>query len=422
MAEFFEMPQASPTMEVGTLLSWRKSEGDKLEPEDVLAEVETDKAAMEIEVFDPGYLIKILVEEGEEVPAGHPIAIVGPDPAADVSALIAKAKDMGAGAAPSGGGQPSPPPAAAPAAQQAPAATGVVAFEWHGKKLDPSIMEMPVSFGADIAPDVRAGPAARRAAHEHHVNLATVQGTGAHGRVLRGDVELTLQPSASVSNDLVVRNSQMRKTIAKRLLAVHTDAPTFYLTAAYDCDALVAFRSQLKAAGERISYNDILIKACARALRDVPEVNASWGEQAITRWGGVHIGVAVAIEDGLITPVVRDADRKPLAMIGAEIRDLAGKARERKLTAEQYTGSTFTISNLGMMGIEEFTAIINPPEAAIMAVGAMAREAVVTDAGIVSMWRMRVTLTCDHRVVDGALGARFLTAVRRYIEAPALLA
>jgi pyruvate dehydrogenase E2 component (dihydrolipoamide acetyltransferase) len=438
MAEIFVMPQASPTMEVGTILAWRKAEGDSLQPQDVIAEVETDKAAMEIEVFDDGILLKILVPEGEEVPAGAPIAIIGLSADEDISALIEEAK--AAGKAPAAAEAPAEPAAAEPAAQPSPAKApmpaakvGLTAASWDGRPVHDSIMEMPDfvyeaanSPSADVPRSVRAAPAARRAARELNVDISTVAGTGPRGRVLREDVEKARsQPAAVVAAgpaDEIVRNSQMRKTIARRLKSVWLDAPVFYLTAQFNCDQMVTFRSQLKAAGVKVSYNDLVVKACARALREVPAVNASWAEDAITRHGSVHIGIAVALPDGLITPVIRDADRKGLATISTETRDLATRARDRKLAPGEYQGSTFTISNLGMMGIEQFTAIINPPEAVILAVGSMQQEPVVVDGQLTVGWRMKVTLTCDHRVVDGALGAEFLQAVRRYIENPALLA
>jgi pyruvate dehydrogenase E2 component (dihydrolipoamide acetyltransferase) len=314
------------------------------------------------------------------------------------------------------------------------AKVGLTAPSWAGKDVNSAIMEMP-SFAyeapqaavADLPRSVRAAPAARRAARELGVDLTTVSGTGPRGRVLREDVEKAhSKPAAAAAPagpaDEVVRNSQMRKTIARRLKSVWLDAPVFYLTAQFNCDNLVPFRSQLKAAGVKVSYNDLVVKACAKALRDVPAVNASWAEDAITRHGAVHIGMAVALPDGLITPVVRNADQKGLGTIATETRDLATRARDRKLGPDEYQGSTFTISNLGMMGIEQFTAIINPPEAVILAVGSMQQEPVVVDGALSVGWRMKVTLTCDHRVVDGALGAEFLQAVRRYLETPALLA
>jgi pyruvate dehydrogenase E2 component (dihydrolipoamide acetyltransferase) len=455
MAEFFLMPQASPTMEAGTILSWKKAEGAVLSPSDVLAEVETDKAAMEIEIFDKAVLLKILVAAGESAPAGQPIAIIGKSIGEDYSALLAS---LSAGAPPAAA--PAPVVAPAPATVVAPAPVTVTATggsspaappiapkgasapsrtsppTWAGRPLIHGIMEQHLfEPGSDVSGSaegrVRAAPAARRAAHELGVDLANVQGTGPRGRVVRADVEaaarptappLTTAPAAPPAFELV-RNSQMRKTIAKRLRVAWQEAPAFFLSARLDCDRLVSFREQLVGAGLKVSYNDLLIKACARALREVPEVNASWGEEAITRHAAVHIGVAVALPDGLITPVIRNADQKGVARIADEMRDLAGRARERKLQPDEYTGSTFSISNLGMMGIEHFTAILNPPEALILAAGSLQREPVVDASGALTTgWRMKVTLTCDHRVVDGALGARFLQVVRRYIENPALLA
>lgn len=444
MATFFEMPQASPTMTSGVLLAWKKKEGDALAPQDAIAEVETDKAAMDVEVFEKGWLLKQLAAEGEEVPAGMPIAILGSRPDEDVSALLA---EFAARKAASGKGSsavaptPAPAPAPAPAPTPAPviaappppepspraSAAGFVPYTWRGAALDAAIMEPEVSWEAST-PRVRASPAARRAAREHNRDLATVSGTGPRGRVTRADVErASTAPAAAPARpagrpDEVVRNSQMRKTIARRLTEVWQSAPSFYLTASFACDALVDFRSHLKNAGLATTYNVILVKAVAAALRDVPEVNASWGPDAITRHGAVSVGVAVALPDGLITPVVRDADTKGLRALTAEIADLTERARNLKLKPEEYQGSTFTISNLGMMGIDHFTAILNPPEACILAVGALGQEPVVENGQLVARWRMRVTLTCDHRVVDGALGARFLGALRSYVEHPALLA
>ena len=255
--------------------------------------------------------------------------------------------------------------------------------------------------------------------------------SGPHGRVMSEDVRAAAESrtrpvsassvAASVASE-EIPHSNMRKTIAKRLKAVYLDAPTFFLTATLNCDAMVDFRSQLKAAGVKVSYNDIVIKAAARALRDVPAVNASWSEAAITRHGQVDIGMAVALDGGLITPVIRSADTLGLSTIATQTRALAGRARDLKLKPEEYQNSTFTISNLGMMQIEHFTAIINAPNAAILAVGSLQQEPVVVDGALTVGWRMKVTMTCDHRVIDGALGASFLQALRKYIENPALLA
>ncbi len=439
MAEFFEMPQASPTMEAGTILAWRKAEGDALAPQDVIAEVETDKAAMEIEVFDAGFLLKILATEGDEVPAGQPIAIIGSSADEDIAPLLAELARAPAPEAPtSQAPEPTiaePEPVASPAAPPAPSSPGLQPFTWQGQAIDASIMESPVGFAlaeAEIplaSGKVRASPAARAAAREHRIDLATVPGSGPRGRVTRQDVEAATRAHSAggrsralaAAPSTTVKLSQMRKTIAKRLTQAYLGAPSFFLTVNFDVERLVAFRGQLKEAGIKVSYNDFVIKACARALRDVPAVNASWGDGVIEQHHRADIGVAVALDGGLITPVVRAADTKDLADIATEVRELAGRARDRKLKPEEYTGGTFTISNLGMYDIEQFTAILNPPEACILAVGTLQQEPVVVDGALTVGWRMRATLTCDHRVVDGALGAVFLQAVRRYLENPVLL-
>jgi pyruvate dehydrogenase E2 component (dihydrolipoamide acetyltransferase) len=457
VAEFFEMPQASPTMEVGTVLSWKKAEGDSLSPQDVLAEVETDKAAMEIEVFDSGVLLKILADEGDQVPAGQPIAILGSSADEDISDLLAQFEKIKANAAAPSAPAADTPTSAAPAAPAAsttpstaaPTETGLTPFSWAGKTIDSSIMEMPtftvalpsVTPGSAPLPagKVRSSPAARAAARSQGINLGTVIGTGPRGRVTRADVlrhaagvaPVVAAPAAPApravplptpnEGDEVVPNTNMRKTIAKRLKAAYSDAPVFFLTRQFDCDALVEYRAGLKADGKRISYNDIVLAACGRALRDVPDVNAAWAEDSIIKRAAVDIGMAVALPGGLITPVIRGADSRSLEDIAADTRALATKAKDGKLAPNEYTGSTFTISNLGMKGIEQFTAIINPPEACILAVGAMAQVPVVVDGAVTAGWRMKVTLTCDHRVVDGALGADFLEAVRGYIEDPSRL-
>lgn len=426
MAEFFLMPAASPTMELGKLVAWRVKEGDTVKPSDVLAEVETDKAVAEIEVFDPGVVIKILHPVGAEVPVDSPIAVMGDSMDEDIASLLATLSS-----------KPDPVTAAEP---------------------------------EEETPRIKAGPAARRSAQDLGVDLRSVKGSGPGGRVMRQDVERAVpdQSAASLKETglvsfswmdkgldpsimepaiqfvpkhayphrrgsaskptgpaapaaEVIPNSMMRKTIARRLKESWLDAPVFYLNAKFNCEKLVAFRAQLKEAGVRVSYNDMVVKAVAKALQEVPAVNASWSMSAITRHGQVNVGIAVALPDGLITPVITDADQKSLPVIAREIRELAGLAREMKLQPENYQGSTFTVSNLGMMGIEHFTAIINPPNSAILAVGSLQQEPVVVDGGLTVGWRMKVTMSCDHRVIDGALGARFLQVVRKYIESPILM-
>lgn len=274
------------------------------------------------------------------------------------------------------------------------------------------------------APKVVASPLAKVVAAERGVNLARVRGTGFGGRIVAADVEgapvagARAQPPA----DQAVRVTQMRKTIARRLTEVHQQVPVFFLTATLDAGPVVALKVALAARGAKVSINDVLVRCVAAALRDVPEVNAQWQGDAIVRRGSVDIGVAVALPEGLVTPVVRGADQKGFAEIGDEVRALAALAREGKLQPEQYTGGSFTISNLGMFEIDQFTAILNPPEAAILAVGAAQHVPVIEGGQVVARWRMKVTMTCDHRVIDGALGARFLAALRQVVENPGLLA
>ena len=427
MAEFFMMPAASPTMEVGRLSNWICAEGDPVEFGTVVAEVETDKATAEIESFDDGLLLKILQPAGADVQVGTPIAIIG-DEGDDIADLIAEFES---------------------------GAFNAVAVT-ESKEDEPTV---------STTGPVKAGPGARVQADASGVSLSSVKGTGPRGRVLSSDIpsssngtattqDYTWQGrelhgsimemptafipskaypkrrgqtqsgnSASTSDsDSIVPNSMMRKVIASRLKESYLDAPTFFLNSKLNCDNLVAFRNQMKAAGQKVSYNDLVIKAVAKALKDVPAVNASWTEESIIHHGRVDVGMAVALPDGLITPVIRNADQQSLASLAVQTRTLATKAKDRKLTAEEYSDSTFTISNLGMMQIEHFTAIINPPNAAILAVGAMQQEPVVVDGQLTVGWRMKVTMTCDHRVIDGALGAEFLQALRRFIEFPALLA
>ena len=428
MAEFYNMPQASPTMEKGTLLKWLKAEGDALAPQDVIGEVATDKAAMEIEVFDAGVMLKHLVEEGAIVPAGYPIAIIGATADEDIStlltefeAIVAAAAEPAAATAPEAAAPATPARAAAPAA---PAKIGYTPVQWMGQDLPSGIIEGPGIFTmVTTGPTARASTLARRVALAKGVDLHSVRGSGPHGRVLKADVLASAPPppiTMRPGDDTVVPNSPMRSTIATRLKASWLDSPAFYLTACYDCDDFVALRTRLKAEhpDQKVSYNDLLLKCIAAALVDVPEVNASWSDTAITHHGNVDIGVAVALPDGLITPVVRDANDKSVFDIATEVRDLAGKAKAMRLMPEQYTGATFTVSNLGMMNIEQFTAILNPPAGAILAVGALKQEAIVVDGELGIGWRMRVTMTCDHRVIDGALGARFLAKLREYVESP----
>ncbi|MCP4804872.1 MAG: 2-oxo acid dehydrogenase subunit E2 [Proteobacteria bacterium] len=431
MAEFFLMPAATPTMTAGTIASWAKGEGDELAPADIVATVETDKAAMDIEVFDKTVLLKLLAAEGDDVPTGFPIAILGTK-GEDISALLEQfetLKKEAAEAPPAAESVPTPAaePVVLETAAPAPVVEATVGWtgpEWDGRPLHSSIMELGGQFVVE-GPVVRASPVAKKMAKDRGIALTAITGSGPHGRIVKADVEAYRGGGSSAGRrsftrgpDVPHRNSRMRKVIAQRLKESHLDNPFFFLTSTLECDRLVDFRSQLKEQGIKVSYNDLVVKAVALALREVPECNASWGDDAITRFGRVDVGVAVALPDGLITPVIRDADQKALADLSAETRELAGRARDMKLDATEYTNATFTVSNLGMMQIDQFTAILNPPAAGILAVGSLAQEPVVIDGELGIGWRMKVTMTCDHRVIDGALGARFLQAFRGFIEAP----
>ncbi len=444
MAEIYRMPSVSPTMEVGTIVEWRLAEGEAFESGAVVADIGTDKANMEAEIFDEGVMLKHLVAEDDEVPTGAPMAIIGSAADEDFAALLSQARaELEAAIASIGSEaeQATPPPAAhqpEPAANQpapapppsAPVEVQGVTRSWMGSELTTNFMEPPGDIrAASVVGRLVASPLARKVAEDLGVDLRRLSGSGPGGRIVRDDVEAASKaaptPAAAKAapEDERIKLTPMRKTIAKRLLASHQDIPTFFLTTDFDTAGFVQLRSTLKAQlpDVRVSYNDMLIAAVARALREYPKANASWTDKGIIQHGRVDIGIAVALPGGLITPVVRNADTLRFSEIGGLARELAGRAREQKLTPEEYTGGTFTISNLGMMDIDHFTAIINPPEAAILAVGRLTQVPVVVDGELTVGWRMKVTMTCDHRVIDGATGAEFLQVLRRYVETPALL-
>ncbi len=417
MAEIIEMPRLSDTMTEGVIAKWHKKVGDLIRPGDLLAEIETDKATMEFEAPIGGALLYIGAPEGKPIPIGAPIAIIG-KPDEDISALLNR------------GASPAPPESitSPTPAQPQPAATPPPPAE------APARVPASPALGAPPAETrLKASPLARSMAQKAGIDLHQVHGTGEGGRIIRRDVEAYLshavattpvatpaQPAAAPYQEVPL--SQMRKTIARRLTASMQEAPHFYLTRAVSMEAAATWREKLNALSpHKISFNDLIIKAVAMALRKHPYLNAAWMGDHIRLYQEIHIGFAVAVEEGLIVPVLRHADRKGLSEIAAETVLLAQKARERKLAPEEYTGSTFSISNLGMFGIEEFTAVINPPEAAILAVGAIQPTPVVKDGQVVIERRMRVTLSCDHRVVDGATGAAFLETFTQLLEEPARL-
>jgi pyruvate dehydrogenase E2 component (dihydrolipoamide acetyltransferase) len=410
------MEALSPTMEEGQLVRWLKAEGDAVSNGDILAEVETDKATMELVARGDGVLRKILLAAGGTAPVGSVIGVIAAA-GEDVSGL--EGAGGGAAAAPPAGG-PAPAKASGPAV--APAAAG------------PTPAPAPA---AEAGGRVKASPLARRLADDLGVDLARVEGSGPGGRVVKRDVEAAregapapapagitaLAAPESEYEDVPV--SQMRKTIAKRLVESIGPIPHFFLTVDVDMGRVIEARRSINAwlekQGEKISLNDIVLKAVAAALRKHPDCNAQWHGTHVRRFGAVHLGVAVAIEDGLITPVVKNAHLKGIAQIAREVRELAARGREKRLMPDEYTGSTFSVSNLGMFGIHEFTAIINPPEAGILAIGGVEETPVVVDGQVVVRPRMRVTMSCDHRVIDGAQGSRFLATLKAMLEEPATI-
>ncbi len=501
MAIAVEMPKMSDTMEEGVLVAWLAEEGASVSAGDVIAQVETDKATMDLEVYDDGVLLKRVVGEGDSVPIGALIAVLG-DEGEDVSSLVsdyggdgaagsvadvepaapaqqenelapaglegkaatAQAIDAPAPSAQPLGGNPAGGGPAGGASRAGDTGAAGTTAEGYGHRPDGSEPTASAASGAAAPADgerVKASPLARRMAEEAGLDLAQIIGSGPDGRVVKRDVESAVEggaaappaparpaqapaaqpvrpsapkteaaPAASPveAGGQDLRITQMRKAIARRLAQSKFTAPHFYLTVDVRMDAAVGFRADLNALAEgrglaKVSYNDLITKACAVALGRHPMVNASYleDEGVIRQHQGAHVAIAVAMPEGLITPVVRDADRKGLSQIAAETRELAGRAREGKLDPSEYAGSTFTTSNLGMFGIAEFTAIINPPNACILAIGAIKDVPVVDDGAVVAGKAMTLTLSCDHRVVDGAAGAAFLGDVQGMLETPSLM-
>jgi len=438
MATQVIMPKLSPTMEEGQLSRWLKKEGDQVSMGEPLAEIDTDKATMEMQALTNGVLRKILIQEGESAPLGQMIAIIG-EPDEDISALANQA--------------PAVKPAAAAAPEQPPAPAAE-----QPKETPPEAPAAPAppaqGNGQQPAPKAEAGgrlivsPLAARMAAEAGVDLRSITGSGPGGRIIKRDVEGLISGGAKSADASPQRQlravepgarpqvapgqpstyhdepaSEMRRTIARRLVTSLGPIPHFFLTVEIEMDRAAEMRAGINAIDPelKLSINDILIKVAAAALVQHPQVNASFQDKSVRYYDHADIGVAVAIEDGLITPIIRAADQKLLSQIATEVRDLADRARNRKLKPEEYMGATFSISNLGMFGIDEFTAVINPPEGAILAVGAMAPKPVVRDNQVVVRQMMHVTMSCDHRVIDGATGAKFLQTFKKILENPLLL-
>ena len=415
--QVISMPRLSDTMEEGTVASWLKNIGDKIEEGDILAEIETDKATMEFESFYEGVLLYIGVGEGESAKVDSLLTIIGPD-GTDVSALVTAHKE------------------------------GTISSDTIETTTETSTTETvqieeqtaEVSKSNNTGGRIFASPLAKKIAKDKGINLADVKGSGENGRIVKKDVE-NYTPAAAVEATTTqttqtatplatytpvgeefyeeVKNSQMRKVIAKRLGESKFTAPHYYLTIELDMDSAIASRKTINALPEtKVSFNDMIVKACAMALKKHPQVNTSWNGDTTRYNHHIHVGVAVAVDDGLLVPVLKFTDQMSLTQIGSTVRDLAGKARTKKIAPNEMEGSTFTISNLGMFGIQEFTSIINQPNSAILSVGAIEQKPVVKDGLIVVGNTMKVTLACDHRTVDGATGAQFLQTVRAYIENP----
>jgi len=404
MAEIVRMPRLSDTMTEGTVAQWHKKVGDPIAEGDLLAEIETDKATMEFESFQEGVLLHIGVEEGATAAVDSILAILG-EKGEDVKSLLeADAKPTQV------------------AEVEKPAAVEKVSV--------PAPVEIPVA--APVAAPVQtsntsgrtvASPLAKRLAQEKGLDIATIAGSGDGGRIIKRDVDTYQAPSvfASVNQESFTEEpvSQMRKVIARRLAESKFSAPHFYLSVSVDMDNAIAARKAINALPDtKVSFNDLVVKACAMALREHPTVNSSWREDVIRRNQHVNIGIAVAVDDGLLVPVVRFTDTKSLTSISGEVKEYAQKAKDKKLQPADWEGSTFTISNLGMFGIDEFTAIINTPDACILAVGGIQQIPVVKDGQVVPGNVMKLNLSCDHRVVDGASGAAFLNTLKTYLQNP----
>lgn len=409
--EIITMPRLSDTMTEGTVATWLKKEGDKVEEGDILAEIETDKATMEFESFYSGTLLKIGVGEGESASVDALLAIIGPK-GTDVSGI---GENFKKGSSP------------AKASEEKKESSKEEVSKSQETKKETVSENKTETTQASNEGRIFASPLAKKLAEEKGINLRQVRGSGENGRIVKSDIE-NYQPAAGGGQAYTpvgtesfeeVKNSQMRKTIAKRLGESKFSAPEYYLTIELDMDYAIAAREAINADPDvKISFNDMIIKACAMALRKHPQVNSQWTPEVTRIAKHIHIGVAVAVDEGLLVPVLKFADQMTFSQIGGQVKELAGKARNKKITPQEMEGSTFTVSNLGMFGITEFTSIINQPNSAILSVGAIVQKPVVKNGQIAVGNTMMVTLACDHRTVDGATGAKFLQTLRQYIENP----
>ena len=418
MATKVIMPKLSPTMEEGQISRWLKKEGDTVSMGEPLAEIDTDKATMEMQALGNGVLRKILIDEGQSAPLGQLIAVIG-EPDEDIASLLSEA--------PAAQPKPQPEPQEQKETDVPPPAPDVASPQPQANGRQPQV-------AATGSGRMIVSPLAARMAADAGIDLRSLQGSGPGGRIIKRDIEAVISKPAPAPAPSYVQQagatayrdepaSQIRQTIAKRLVTSLGPVPHFFLTTEIEMDRAAEMRKGINALDPdlKISINDIIIKVAAAALIQHPQVNASFQEKVVRYYEHADVGVAVAIEDGLITPVVRAADQKSLSQIAAEVRELAERARSKRLKPEEYTGATFSVSNLGMFGIDEFTAVINPPEGAILAIGAMSAKPVVRENEIVIRQMMRVTMSCDHRVIDGATGAKFLQTFKKILENPLYL-
>ncbi len=406
MATTIQMPKLSDTMTEGLILKWVKNEGDKVKQGEILVEIESDKADMELEAYDSGVLRKVFIPAGGKAPIGAPIAIIA-EPDEDISALLAQPMEK-----PKALKSEAPVPSSAPSAP-APAPP------------PPAPASLPEGR-------LKASPLARKLAEANRIELRAIKGSGPEGRIIKRDIEPLVSgrsafvpPAAGIVPSGETKDvplSPIRKTIAKRMTESKTTVPHFYVTVEIDMANAISFRDQLNSASQtKISFTDILVKAAALTLMRHPNVNATYLGESMRQYGDAHVAVAVAMDDGLVTPVLRNCERKGIYQLNTELRDLVERARNRRLKPEEYSGATFTISNLGMFGVEDFVAIVNPPEGSILAVGAIIEKPVVKEGQIVIGNTMKVTLSSDHRIIDGAVAARFLQDLKRLMENPVLM-
>lgn len=418
MAIAIDMPKLSDTMDEGVIAKWNVKEGDKVSSGDVIAEVETDKATMDVEVFDDGTVLKIIAHEGDAIPLGGLMAVIGEE-GEDPSEIMAKYDGQGQKASSDSKKEESPKD-----------------FDPILDSVDHSSKEDDEKSSGQEDDRIKASPLARKMAEDTGLDLSEIKGSGPDGRIIKRDIEQVesgkkeqktpsqatpsaVKSIATIAEDKEIRISQMRKTIAKRLAESKFTNPHFYETVEINMKNSMEARRHLNEISDvKISFNDLVIKACAVALRKHPWVNSSWQGDKIIQHAGVHVAMAVAVDEGLVTPVIRNADQKGLRQLATESKSLAAKARDKELQPEDWEGSTFSVSNLGMFGIDQFTAIINPPNACILAIGAIRDIPVVENGEIVPGKVMKVTLSSDHRVVDGVIAAEFLTTVREVLESP----